>query len=123
MASGEAAATRWESTGEDEFSIDEAERDVSGTTVVLHLGSESEEFASPWRVKSVSKKYSDHISVPGLMVEQAMPQGDEDKVEAEAPDPQWERINEAKALWTRSRSDVSDDEYKEVYLFSSCLCN
>ena len=76
---GEAAATRWESTGEDEFSIDEAERDVPGTTVVLHLGSESEEFASPWRVKSVIKKYSDHISVPVLMLEQAMPQADEDK--------------------------------------------
>ena len=112
---GEPSATRWESTGEDEFDIDEAERDVPGTTVVLHLGSESDEFASPWRVRSVIKKYSDHISVPVLMLEQAMPQGEGDETEAETPEPQWERINEAKALWTRSRSDVSDDEYKEFY--------
>ena len=110
---GEAAATRWESTGEDEFDIDEAQRDIPGTTVVLHLGSESEEFASPWRVRSVIKKYSDHISVPVMMLEQAPPQGDDD--ESEPPEAQWERINEAKALWTRSRSEVSEDEYKEFY--------
>ncbi|MEC7096245.1 MAG: molecular chaperone HtpG, partial [Pseudomonadota bacterium] len=112
---GEPSATRWESTGEDEFDIDEAERDAPGTTVVLHLSSESEEFASPWRVRSVIKKYSDHISVPVLMVEQAMPKGEDDETESDTPEPQWERINEAKALWTRSRSDVSDDEYKEFY--------
>ncbi len=110
---GEAAATCWESTGEDEFDIDEAQRDIPGTTVVLHLGSESEEFASPWRVRSVIKKYSDHISVPVMMLEQAPPQSEDD--ESEPPEAQWERINEAKALWTRSRSEVSDDEYKEFY--------
>ena len=109
---GEDAATRWESTGEDEFSIDVAERDVPGTTVILHLDAEAEEFASSWRVRSVIKKYSDHISVPVLMLETPLPAGDD---EAETPDPSWERINEAKALWTRSRSEVSDEEYTEFY--------
>ncbi|MEL0153070.1 MAG: molecular chaperone HtpG, partial [Halieaceae bacterium] len=109
---GEDAATRWESTGEDEFSIDVAERDVPGTTVILHLDAEAEEFASSWRVRSVIKKYSDHISVPVLMLETPPPAGDD---EAETPDPSWERINEAKALWTRSRSEVSDEEYTEFY--------
>ena len=109
---GEDTATRWESTGEDEFSIDIAERDVPGTTVTLHLDAEAEEFASSWRVRSVIKKYSDHISVPVLMLETASPVGDDEK---EAPEPSWERINEAKALWTRSRSEVSDEEYTEFY--------
>jgi molecular chaperone HtpG len=109
---GEDTATRWESTGEDEFSIDVAERGVPGTTVTLHLDAEAEEFASSWRVRSVIKKYSDHISVPVLMLETA-PSSEED--EAEAPEPTWERINEAKALWTRSRSEVSDEEYTEFY--------
>lgn len=109
---GEDRATRWESTGEDEFSIDVAERDVPGTTVILHLDAEAEEFASSWRVRSVIKKYSDHISVPVLMLETPPPAGDD---ESETPEPTWERINEAKALWTRSRSEVSDEEYTEFY--------
>lgn len=109
---GEDAATRWESAGEDEFSIDTAERDAPGTTVILHLDVEAEEFASSWRVRSVIKKYSDHISVPVLMLETPPPAGDD---EEETQEPSWERINEAKALWTRSRSEVSDEEYTEFY--------
>ena len=109
---GSDEATHWESTGEAEFSIDEATREAPGTTVILHLDTEAEEFASPWRVRSVIKKYSDHISVPVLMQEQQPPSEDEDRCD-EAPS--WERVNEAKALWTRSRSEVSDDEYKEFY--------
>lgn len=109
---GSDEATHWESTGEAEFSIDEATREAPGTTVILHLDTEAEEFASPWRVRSVIKKYSDHISVPVLMQEQKPPSEDEDSSD-EAPS--WERVNEAKALWTRSRSEVSDDEYKEFY--------
>jgi len=109
---GSDEATHWESTGEAEFSIDEATREAPGTTVILHLDTEAEEFASPWRVRSVIKKYSDHISVPVLMQEQKPPTEDEDSSD-EAPS--WERVNEAKALWTRSRSEVSDDEYKEFY--------
>jgi len=109
---GSDEATHWESTGEAEFSIDEATRGAAGTTVILHLDTEAEEFASPWRVRSVIKKYSDHISVPVLMQEQKPPTEDEDSSD-EAPS--WERVNEAKALWTRSRSEVSDDEYKEFY--------
>lgn len=109
---GSDEATHWESTGEAEFSIDEATREAPGTTVILHLDTEAEEFASPWRVRSVIKKYSDHISVPVLMQEQKPPSEEEDSSD-EAPS--WERVNEAKALWTRSRSEISDDEYKEFY--------
>ena len=58
---GEAQATQWESAGEDEFTISDAERDAPGTTITLHLKSDAEEFADAWRVRSVIKKYSDHI--------------------------------------------------------------
>jgi molecular chaperone HtpG len=80
------------------------------------LDGEAEEFASPFRVRSVIKKYSDHISVPVLMLEQAPPvDNDNDDEDAVPASPAWERVNEAKALWTRSRSEVSDEEYKEFY--------
>ncbi|MEE4203830.1 MAG: molecular chaperone HtpG [Halieaceae bacterium] len=102
-------STRWESEGEDEFAIEAAERATAGTTIVLHLKEDASEFADDWRVRSVIKKYSDHISVP---VEMPKAKSEED---AEASSEEWEGVNEAKALWTRSRSDISDDEYKEFY--------
>jgi len=112
-------ATHWESAGEDEFSIDTVTRDEPGTTIVLHLKEDAAEFADDWRVRSVIKKYSDHIAVPVLMPKAANDDvnQDKDESESEAADaqPSWEPINEAKALWTRSRSDVSDEEYVEFY--------
>lgn len=110
-------AIHWESEGEAEFSIEPAERAETGTTVILHLKSDAEEFASDWRVRSVIKKYSDHISVPVMMAAAEMP-ADDDTEEADedaSADPKWEAVNEAKALWTRSRSEIGDDEYKAFY--------
>jgi len=108
---GTDGATHWESEGEAEFSVASTERDESGTTVILHLKDDAEEFANDWRVRSVIKKYSDHIAVPVMMQKSVPPadDGDSDTVV------EWEAINEAKALWTRSRSDISDDEYKAFY--------
>jgi len=110
-------AIHWESEGEAEFSIEPAERAETGTTVILHLKSDAEEFASDWRVRSVIKKYSDHISVPVMMVAAEPPAGDdvEEAADEASDDPKWEAVNEAKALWTRSRSDIGDDEYKAFY--------
>lgn len=111
---GEKLATRWESAGEDEFTISEAEREAPGTTITLHLKSDADEFADAWRVRSVIKKYSDHISVPVMMPE--VPAPAEDDVEAEQEgEPEWTAVNEAKALWTRSRSEISDEEYQGFY--------
>ena len=110
-------AIHWESEGEAEFSIEPAERAETGTTVILHLKSDAEEFASDWRVRSVIKKYSDHISVPVMMAVAEVP-ADDDTEEADedaSADPKWEAVNEAKALWTRSRSEIGDDEYKAFY--------
>ena len=112
---GEETATQWESAGEDEFTISESSRDCAGTTITLHLKDDAEEFADSWRVRSVIKKYSDHISVPVMMPEPPAPAGDDEDA-AEVPDePEWQAVNEAKALWTRSRSEVTDEEYQAFY--------
>lgn len=112
---GTAEATHWESEGEAEFSVAPAEREQSGTTVILHLKDDATEFADDWRVRSVIKKYSDHISVPVMMPKAAAPASEDDTESGSQKALEWEAVNEAKALWTRSRSDVSDDEYKAFY--------
>ena len=111
-----ADATHWESAGEAEFSVTATEREQSGTTVVLHLKSDADEFASEYRIRSVIKKYSDHISVPVMMPKVAeAPADDADSEVVEAAAVEWEAVNEAQALWTRSRSEVSDEEYQAFY--------
>jgi len=111
---GEAQATQWESAGEDEFALSDAERDAPGNTITLHLKSDAEEFADAWRVRSVIKKYSDHISVPVMMPEVPAPAEDDAGVQEEG-EPEWKAVNEAEALWARSRSEISDEEYQGFY--------
>ena len=111
---GETSATRWTSAGEDEFTVAEATREAPGTTITLHLKADAEEFADSWRVRSVIKKYSDHISVPVMMPEERRGESEADEA-PESAEPEWKPVNEAKALWTRSRSDISDDEYQAFY--------
>jgi len=113
---GESAAegVLWESHGEAEFSIESREKAARGTTITLYLKADSSEFADDWRVRSVIKKYSDHISVPVMMAKYQAPLG-EDEEASETPETEYEAVNAATALWTRPRADVSDDEYKEFY--------
>ncbi|MFV8817183.1 molecular chaperone HtpG [Haliea sp. E17] len=106
----------WESQGESEFSVGQADKAGRGTSIVLHLKSGCEEFADDYRVRSVIKKYSDHISVPVKMLETPFPaHAGEDEGEPEPAAPEYKSVNSATALWTRSRTEVSDDEYKEFY--------
>lgn len=113
-----AEGVHWESEGEAEFSVETVEKADRGTTIVLHLREDSADFADNWRIRSVVKKYSDHISLPVMMEKQDIPapaeEGEEEKP-VEAKEPEFEAVNDATALWTRSRSDVSDEEYKEFY--------
>lgn len=102
----------WSSEGEGEFSIESVELSERGTKLVLHLKSDQLEFADSWRLRSLVKKYSDHISVPVQMLEDK-PADEKDDAVVEAP--QWENINSAKALWTRPRSEISEEEYQELY--------
>lgn len=106
----------WESAGEADFSVETAEKADRGTTIVLHLRDDSTDFADNWRIRSIVKKYSDHISIPVMMAKQdfsAEDEKEEDKEQDKAPE--FEAVNDATAMWTRSRSEVSDDEYKEFY--------
>lgn len=113
-------AVRWESAGEADFNVESISREQRGTAVTLYLKADDAEFADSWRIKSVVKKYADHISVPVLMLEEPMPtaadeEGEDGDTEAEAKVAEYQPINSAKALWTRSRSDIEDDEYQEFY--------
>ena len=103
---GDETGTRWTSTGEEEFSVEERVEVPRGTRVTLTLKDDAKEFAEGFRLRSVLRKYSDHVGVPVMMAKE----GDEDDQEGEL-----ETVNSAKALWTRPRNDVSEDEYKEFY--------
>ena len=107
----------WRSSGEDAYTIEAADDLPRGTQVVLHLQDDALEFAEDFRLRSIVRKYSDHIGVPVRMVKAEMPAAGEDEqnTDKESADAELEAVNSAKALWTRSRSEVDDDEYKEFY--------
>lgn len=96
-------AVMWESAGEGEYTISDTEKESRGTEIILHLKEDEKEFLDDWRLRSIISKYSDHISLP---VEVQTTEENEVK---------WEKVNKAQALWTRSKSEVSDEEYKEFY--------
>lgn len=108
-----AEGVRWVSDGSGEFTVEAIDKEKRGTSITLHLKPESEEFADGWRLRSIIRKYSDHISLPILMLKEEAPAAEGEEKEDKAPE--WETINTAKALWTRSRSEVTEDEYKEFY--------
>ncbi|TCS42468.1 molecular chaperone HtpG [Reinekea marinisedimentorum] len=105
----------WHSEGEGEFTIADAILPARGTKIVLHLKADESEFSDSWRLKNLVKKYSDHISVPVQMLEESYAAAEGEEEEAEKQDPTWENVNSAKALWTRPRSEVNDEEYQELY--------
>lgn len=102
---GHAAAegVRWASKADGEFEVETVERAERGTTIVLHLKEDAKEFADAWKLRSLVRRYSDHIAFPVSM-----------RKEGEAT-LEWEAVNQAKALWTRPRTEISDDEYREFY--------
>jgi molecular chaperone HtpG len=104
------AGTRWESAGEGEFSIENIDKAERGTRITLHLKEEETEFADNWRLRSLIKKYSDHIAVPVFLPQEVSTEDDEGEAK-QIP----EAVNQAKALWTRSKSDLGDADYKEFY--------
>jgi molecular chaperone HtpG len=102
---------RWSSEGTGAFEVETIERAQRGTDVILHLREGEEEFLSAWKLKSIIGKYSDHLSLPVLMQKQTW---DEEKKEQVTTD-EWEPANKAKALWARSKSDITDAEYQAFY--------
>jgi len=108
-----AGGVRWSCAGEAEFTVEDIDRAERGTTVILHLKEDAKEYASPWRLRSLVKKYSDHIAVPVEMTKVATPA--EDTAADGDTTAAYERVNSATALWTRPRKDIADDEYREFY--------
>ena len=106
-------AVRWTCEGEADFQVETIEKGDRGTSITLVLKDDEQEFANSWRLRSIIKKYSDHIAIPVQMEKIQPPAEEGEKAEAKAPE--WEAINDAKALWTKSRNEVSDDEYNEFY--------
>ena len=105
----------WRSGGEDAYTLEAADDLERGTKVILHLKDDALDFAEDFRLRSIVRKYSDHIGVPVRMVKAEVPGADSEDGEKAAAEPELEAVNSAKALWTRSRSEVEDDEYKEFY--------
>lgn len=109
-------AIRWESDGEGSFSLENIEKETRGTKVILHLKEGEAEFASPYRLKSIIKQYSDHISIPVMMPEAELDdEGKAKKDDAGDTITKLERVNSAAALWARDKSDITDEEYNEFY--------
>lgn len=102
----------WESAGEGEFNIETIEKATRGTEVTLHLREGEDEFLNSWRLRNVIRKYSDHINLPIVMLKEPVPDEDGNIDESIIED---ETVNKATALWTLSKNDISEEQYKEFY--------
>lgn len=102
---------RWSSEGTGDFEVETITRAQRGTDVILHLRESETDFLSRWRLKSIIGKYSDHISLPILMRKE---EWDKDKGEYVLKD-EWETVNQAAALWTRAKGDITEEQYHEFY--------
>ena len=100
----------WQSQGTGEYELSDMEKPARGTEIILHLKDDETELLSSWRLRSIITKYSDHVPLPIEMLEEK--QGDEEDANNQA---KWEVVNKASSLWTRSKSDISEGEYKEFY--------
>ena len=113
--------TRWESAGEGDYTIEAVEKAEHGTEIVLHLKEAESDFLDGYRIRSIVRKFSDHISLPIVMDKEVMPTANEDDAEEgeETAKPvaqiEEETINSASALWTKARQEISDDDYNQFY--------
>jgi len=106
---GSAESVRWESSGEGDYTLEDADKASRGTEIVLHLREGEDEFLSDWKLKSIIRKYSDHIMLPIVMKKSEWKDG------AEVATDEDETVNKASALWARSKNDITEEEYQEFY--------
>ena len=106
---------RWVSGGAGDFEVEAIERLQRGTSVTLHLRDEAAEYLSSWKLKSVINKYSDHISLPILMRKEEWKEGEDNKGGEMALTDEWETVNQASALWSRPKKDITQEQYQEFY--------
>ncbi|NOS98275.1 MAG: molecular chaperone HtpG [Methylotenera sp.] len=117
---GSTEAVRWESAGEGDFTLEDADKATRGTEIVLHLRKDEDEFLNDWKLKSIIRKYSDHITLPILMQKTEWKEGEMGADGVQKPGEmvmldEFETINKASALWARSKNDITEDEYNEFY--------
>jgi molecular chaperone HtpG len=110
---GEDKAWRWISDGKTGFDIEPAERDVAGTTILLHFNEEGKQYANSWRLQQVVKKYSNHIAFPIFLTYDKSEWNEAEKKSDKVRTT--EQVNAASALWRRPKSELTDDDYKELY--------
>ncbi len=107
---------RWESAGEGEFTLESMKKAEHGTKVTLHLREGEDDFLDSWRLRSIIRKFSDHISLPILMRKENMADASTDETVVETPpQEEWETVNSASALWAKSREEITEEAYTEFY--------
>ncbi len=106
---GDIQAVRWESAGEGDYTLETADKASRGTEIVLHLREGEDEFLNDWKLKSIIRKYSDHITLPIVMKKSEWKDGEQVETDED------EIVNKASALWARSKNEITDEEYIEFY--------
>ena len=106
---GATEAVRWESAGEGDFTLEVADKATRGTEVVLHLRDGEDEFLNDWKLKTIIRKYSDHITLPIVMKKSEWKEGEQVATDED------ETVNKASALWARNKNDITEEEYQEFY--------
>lgn len=106
---GSKDAVKWESTGEGDYTLEAADKTIRGTDIILHLREGEDEFLNDWKLKTIIRKYSDHITLPILMKKSEWKDGEQ------VPTDEEETVNKASALWARAKSDITEEEYQEFY--------
>ena len=108
------AGVKWESDGRGEYSLEDVTLPERGTTVILHLKADEDEFLDGWKLRSLVRKYSDHVAFPIRMPKDAPAPAEGEEAPVDAA-PEWETANDASALWTKAKSDISDEDYQNFY--------
>jgi molecular chaperone HtpG len=106
---------RWVSAGAGDFEVETITRPQRGTSVTLHLREDATDYLSTWKLKSIVAKYSDHIALPILMRKEEWKEGADNKGGEMVLTDEWETVNQASALWTRPKKDITAEQYQELY--------
>ena len=112
---GSTEAVQWQSAGEGDYTLEPANKASRGTEIVLHLREGEDEFLNDWQLKSIIRKYSDHITLPILMKKSEWKEGEDGKGGEMVTTDELETVNKASALWARSKNDITAEEYNEFY--------
>ncbi len=112
---GEETGTKWVSAGDGEYTLEQVAKDGRGTEIKIKLNKDSKEFAGDYRIREIIRKYSNHISMPIMMLKMATPSADEDKDDSIIDVPEWEQVNGGTPIWARPRNEIKEDEYNSFY--------